>query len=331
MRLACWLPLALLLLTPRPAAAQVTLKLATLAPSGSAWHDLLKELAQRWEEASGGQVKLKIYAGGTQGSEGEMLRKLAIGQLHAVAATNVGLHDVVAEPQALSTPLLFRDEVEVGCALERVKETLEAAFRKRGLVVAQWTRLGTVSFFCTRPYRTPSEMAQAKLFAWEGDPATVEAWRVAGFRPVVLSSTDLVPALQTGMIDCVGNLPLYVLTARLHEKARYQLDLPWGQVIAATVFRQDAWERIPEGLRPRLLEIARVLGARIDAEARRLEVDAEAAMRKQGLEVVAVDRAPWRAALEKSWPALRGKAVPAAFFDQVVAARDACRAGSAGR
>jgi len=96
---------------------------------------------------------------------------------------------------------------------------------------------------------------------------------------------------------------------------------PWRALADATA--------LPE-LRPRLLEIARQLGLRVDAEARRLEVEATAAMRSQGLQVVPADPAAWGPVLEKSWPALRGKAVPAAFFDQVVAARDACRSGAAG-
>ena len=56
-------------------ADEVVIKLATLAPQGSTWHNLLKELAERWSELSQGKVKLKIYAGGTQGNEGEMIRK----------------------------------------------------------------------------------------------------------------------------------------------------------------------------------------------------------------------------------------------------------------
>jgi hypothetical protein len=38
-----------------------------------------------------------------------------------------------------------------------------------------------------------------------------------------------------------------------------------------------------------------------------------------------VDEAAWRPAMERSWAALRGGVVPAPFFDEVVAARDACR------
>jgi TRAP-type C4-dicarboxylate transport system substrate-binding protein len=307
-------------------AEPVTIKLGTLAPAGSAWHEALKEMAQRWEQASAGQVKLRVYPGGAQGSEGDMVRKLAIGQLQAAAITNVGVHDVVTEPQTFSVPLLFSDEAEMACAFDRVRGRLEQAFLARDLVVLQWSRVGSAAFFCNAPFKTPAEMAAAKIFAWEGDPGTVKAWRTAGFHPVVLSSTDLLPALTTGMIDCVSNVPVYMLTSRAFERARYLVDLPFGYVLAATLVKRDAWERIPAELRPRLLAIAAEVGAKIDAEARRLNAEAVDAMKRQGLTTVAVAPEVWRPALERSWPVLRGEVVPAAFFDEVKAARDACRA-----
>lgn len=307
-------------------AQATTVKLGTLAPAGSAWHDALKEMAQRWEEASGGKVKLRIYPGGAQGNEGDMIRKLGIGQLQAAAVSNVGLHDVVPEAQAFSTPLLFADEREMECAFRRVKEPLEAALEQRGLVAVQWTRVGTAQLFCKQAYATPAALAAAKMFAWEGDPASVKAWRAAGFHPVVLSSTDILPALTTGMIDCVSNVPLYMLTTRAFEKASHRIDLPLGFVVGATVVRRETWERIPADVRTRLLEIARAVGAKIDAEARRLDADAVAAMQRQGLETVEVSPEAWRPALEKSWPVIRGEVVPAGFFDEVRQARDACRA-----
>jgi TRAP-type C4-dicarboxylate transport system substrate-binding protein len=317
--------LALLLAAPAVRAEPVTIKLGTLAPVGSAWHEALKEMGRRWEETSGGAVKLRVYAGGTQGDEGDMIRKLGIGQLQAAAVSNVGLHDVVPEPQVFSTPLLFRTEAELDCAFGRVKDRIDAALEKRGLVALQWSRIGTASFFCKEPFRTPAEMTKAKIFAWEGDPATVKAWRTAGFHPVVLSSNDLVPGLTTGMIDCVSNVPLYMLTSRAFEKARNMIDLPLGFLSGATVVRKDAWERIAPDVRGKLLEISREIGARIDADARRLNADAVAAMRSQGLEVVPVEPDEWRAAMERSWDVIRGEVVRAEFFDEVRTARDTCR------
>jgi TRAP-type C4-dicarboxylate transport system substrate-binding protein len=315
-----------LLVTAAPARAQVvTIKLGTLAPAGSTWHDILKEMAQRWDAASGGQVKLRVYAGGAQGSEGEMVRKMRVDQLQALSISNVGLHDVLPDPQTMSVPMLFADEAEMECAFATMRPRFEAALEAKGYLALQWSRIGAMSLFCNAPYKTPAEMASAKIFAWEGDPKSVDAMRAAGLRPVVLSSTDIVLSLQTGQIDCLTNVPLFVLTTGVHQKANRMMDLPWGWILGATVVRKEAWEKIPAELRPKLQAIAVELGQKVDAEVRRLNVDAVAAMKKQGLQVVPVDPAPWRAAMEKSWPVVRGGVVPAAVFDEVKAARDACR------
>jgi TRAP-type transport system periplasmic protein len=320
---------ALAALVASSAQAQVTIKLGTLAPAGSTWHEILKELGQRWEQASGGQVKLRVYAGGTQGSEGDMVRKMGIGQLQASSISNIGMHDILPEPQMLSLPMFFNDEAEVECTFAKSRAKIEAAFEAKNYVVLQWSRIGAMSMFCDKPYRTPAELAaaNAKVFAWEGDPKSVAAWRAAGFSPVVLSSTDVVPSLQTGMINCITNVPLYILTTRLFEKADAMVDLSWGFIYGATIIRRDAWEKIAPEIRSKLQAIAVELGLKVDAEVRKLNVDAVAAMKKQGLQVVSVDAKPWREAMEKSYPVVRGGVVPAAFFDEVKVARDQCRAG----
>ena len=317
--------LAVALAMAVPANAQeVTIKLGTLAPQGSSWHLLLKEMAERFAEVSQGKVKLKIYAGGTQGGEGDMVRKMGVGQLHAASMTNVGLHDIVAEPMIFSTPglvdaALFRE------VFPQVQKRLEAALEAKGYVVLHWAEVGTIYVFCDKPYRTPEEAADAKFFAWDGDPGSIEAFKLVGFRPVVLGAVDIVPSLQTGMITCVSQAPAYMLTARLFDKANKMIDFPWSYLIGATVVRKDTWEKVPADLRSKLLTVAREEGAKVDAEVKKLNDDAIAAMQKQGLQVVKVDPVPWQKAADRSWPAVRGKVVAADFFDEVIKLRDAAK------
>ncbi len=312
-------------LAPAAHAQPVVIKLGTLAPQGSTWHELLKEMGQRWEQASNGQVKLRIYAGGAQGSEGDMVRKMGIGQLQAASISNVGMHDVIPEPQALSVPFLFDSEAQMECVFAKVRPRIEAALDRRGLVAIQWSRIGAVNLYCDAPHKAPADTRDAKIWVWAGDPKSVEAYRVAGLKPVELSATDIVPSLQTGMIDCVPNVPLYVLTARLFEKAPYMMDLPWSWLLGATLVRKDTWDRIPADTRAKLTQIAQELGQKVDTEVRRLNTDAVVAMRKQGLKTVPGDAPAWRAVMEKTWAVVRGGVVPAEFFDEVKAARDQCR------
>ena len=59
--------------------AQTTvIRLGTLVPKGSRWHEILLNMGEEWKKASGGKIELKIYPGGEQGDEPEMVQKLRI-------------------------------------------------------------------------------------------------------------------------------------------------------------------------------------------------------------------------------------------------------------
>jgi TRAP-type transport system periplasmic protein len=301
-------------------AEEVTIKLATLAPQGSTWHLLLKDLAERFAKESGGAVKLKIYAGGTQGAEGDMVRKMAVGQLQGASISDVGLHDIAPESLLFSAPGMM-DAALVNTLLPKLAGRMERALEAKGYVVLQWAQVGSVYVFCTKPYKTPEEAADGKFFAWDGDPGSVEAFKAIGLKPVVLSPTDIIPSLQTGMITCVTQAPAYALATRLFEKANSMVDFPWSYLIGATVVRKDVWEKVPPELRPRLLAIAREVGSKVDLEVKKVNDDAIAAMRAQGLKMVTVEAGPWQRGAERAWPTVRGKVVPVDFFDEVVRLR----------
>src|SRR5205809_3963177 len=239
------------------ARADVEIKLGTLAPKGSTWDILIKEMAQKWSEVSGGKVKLRTYPGGVLGNEGDMVRKMRIGQLSAAALTAIGLHDITPEPQGVDAPMVIESYEELDYVMSKLSPRMEKSIEAKGYVVLAWSEVGFVNFFSARVFHTPVEAKEAKIFAWEGDPASVDAWKAAGLHPVVLSATEIVPSLQTGLIDTVATPPLYAMTARLYSKANHMLDFPWAVLTGATVVRKDVWDKVPEDLRPRLIEISR--------------------------------------------------------------------------
>jgi TRAP-type C4-dicarboxylate transport system substrate-binding protein len=316
MRLASLL-IALSLVSP--VAAEEKIKLGTLAPRGSTWETLLKEMGQKWSEASGGKVKLVIYAGGVAGNEGDMVKKTRIGQLQAVALTTIGLHEITPEPQSIDVPMMIDSFPTLDYVMEHIAPRLEKAIEAKGYVAIGWSEVGFVRFFSTKRYESMKEFSsQAKLFGWDGDPASVEAWRAGGFKPVVMSSTDIVPALQTGLIDTVALAPLYAFTSRMFEKAKFMLDLPWAVLTGATVVKKDVWEKVPADLRPKLIEIAHEYSRKIAEEVRRMDADALKQMKEQGLVIVTPkDQPEFKKAALATWTVIRGKVVPAEIFDEV--------------
>src|SRR5688500_9083290 len=99
---------ALLTLAASPArAADVqTIKLATLAPDGSAWMKLFGEWKAAIEKRTAAQVKVKFYAGGVAGDERDVVRKMRLGQMSGAAITAVGLGLIQPDVRVLEIPFL---------------------------------------------------------------------------------------------------------------------------------------------------------------------------------------------------------------------------------
>jgi TRAP-type transport system periplasmic protein len=323
-RLALALALAATAASAQP---PVRIKLGTLAPQGSTWHQLLTSMAQDISKTSNGKVELKIYAGGTQGNEGEMIRKMSIGQLHAASITAIGLHEITPEPQAEDAPFMIDSYEEYDYVHEKIRGKLEDAIARRNFQVLHWGEVGFVYLFSTHPYRTPADFGKGKVFTWNGDPGAEAAWKAAGFHPVVLSSTDLVPSLTSGMINIVAQSPLYAYTTNLYSRANNMLNMHWGFLTGATVVRKDTWEKIPADLRQKVLEIAEDYGKRTRDDIRKQNDDAIAHMKKRGLNVVQpASVEEWQKAGEEANEVVRGKVVPAEIYDEVKKYRDEYRA-----
>jgi TRAP-type C4-dicarboxylate transport system substrate-binding protein len=323
---ACLLPLAL------PAAAQnVLVKMATLVPDGSSWHLILKETAEEWRKLSRGKVSVRLFAGGVAGDDPDVVRKMRLGTLQAGVLTSVGVAEIDKSVYALGIPLMYRDYDEVYHVLEKMRPRLEASLEEKGFVVLNWADGGWVHFFAQEPVATPDDLRALKLFTWAGDPRSVEVWRSAGFNPVPLPATEIATALQTGLVNALGCPPQVAVISQYYNHAKNMTALPWQLLLGATLINKSTWERIPAELRPPLLEAARKAGMRLQAEIRKSgERDVEA-MKKRGLNVVAVDaatRALWQKTAEELYPQVRGGIVPADAFDEALRLRDEYRKGS---
>lgn len=310
---------ALLSLAGQKAWAQeIVVKLGTSAPRGSVWHNNLQDAAQKWKDISGGKVVLRIFPGGTMGDEGDMIKKMRVGTLQAAALSTVGLHDVVAEPQALDLPLLVDNDNERDYLLDKITPKLDAAVAQKGFIVLTWSDIGYTRFFSTIERPSLDEMRKAKLFCWNGDPASKDAWVAGKFKPVLLSATDMLPSLSTGLIDTVLYPPVLVNALKLDDKVKFMLDLKYSTLTGATVIDKKTWDRIPADIQPKLRQVFVELGKKGTKDARDQEAAALAALAAKGVKKVAVqDKGAWAQAVQDVQNVVRGKVVPADIFDEV--------------
>jgi len=310
--------------------AKVVIKLATAAPKDSIWHEQLKNIDQRWKNATGGEVSLRIYAG-TLGDEDDILRRIRVGQLDAGTITTAGLSSIHKATQAMHIPLAFNSNEEMEYVRNGIAKELEPLLASKGFKVLSWGEVGWMHFFTREPVVTPDDLRKQKLFIWSnGDSADGEKlWQNLGFNTVALSSIDIMQALQTRMIDAYNTPPLVALASQWFPFTPYMTDLKWAPLTGATIITDKAWKKIPAQFRPELERIVFEEGLSLQLDVRRQEQQAMDAMIKRGLKIVAVDavaRKAWQQMAEQSYSKIRGTVVPEKYFDETLRLRDEFRA-----
>jgi len=320
---------SILIATAVPAAAQ-TLKFGTLAPEGSPWYAIARDMADDWKKRSGGKVDVRIYPGGVAGDDPDMVRKMRIGQLQMAGLTGEALRRIVPEINALQLPLLLTSDAEFDYVRDRVSPEIEALLEAKGFKLLAWADVGWVQFFTAHPVIRPDDLKSEKLWSWtEEDSVYLEAWKAAGYRPVPLPSTEIYTGLQSQLITAVMTTPTAALSFQWYGKANHMTDFNWARFVGGVVITTKAWQEIPDALKPALLESARASGKRLQGLVGKLNVDAIAAMQKRGLvveHVPAATAAEWEQRTRAlAYPRLIGTAVPTAMFTRVEQLRDEYR------
>jgi TRAP-type C4-dicarboxylate transport system substrate-binding protein len=195
-----------------------------------------------------------------------------------------------------------------------------------------------VHFFTKQPAMRPDEIRKMKLCVLQGDNSTFQLYKLNGFHPVALAATDILTGLQTGLIEAFQSPPLFALSNQWFGGAKNMLDIPFAQLVGATVIDKDVWDKIPAPIQKEMRASARTAGVALREEIRKAESNSIPMMQQFGLNVVHADAkatAEWHKLAEAIWPNLRGTLVPADLFDQVLHLRDEYRkthpiAGAAG-
>ncbi len=312
------------LLLPAPAPGQ-TIKLATLAPVGSPWHAIVRDMAADWTKVTNGKFQVRIYAGGIAGDEPDMVRKLRVGQLQAALLTGNGLSEIAPEIQALQMPMMLNSDAELDYALAQLGSQFETLLQAKGFKVLNWGDAGWVRFFTQKPVVTPDDLKPLKLFTWAGDAAYLEAWKDAGYNPVSLPANEIHTGLQSGLINAFVAPPIAALAFQWFGSAKHMTDLRWAPLIGAAVMTDKAWQDIPNEFKPLLVESAAAANLRFRDDIRGLSGNAIDVMKKHGLVVHPVPRAErllWEKSARSSYSKLVGRVVPAHMVAEVERIRD---------
>ncbi len=221
-----------------------TIKLATIAPEGSSWMNSMRAGAAEIDERTGGRVKFKIYGGGVQGNDKQVLRKMRIGQLHGGAFTSNGLAELQKDTQLYAMPMLFNNLEEVRFARERMDGKLRDLLEQAGYVNFGFAGGGFAHIMSNKPIANLKDLEGLKIWVPDGDRIAYEANRALGISPVIMPLTDVMTGLQTELIDTVMSPPAATIILQWNTKVSYITELPLSYISAMMVVDKKHFSKI---------------------------------------------------------------------------------------
>ena len=267
---------------PFGAGAQ-TLKIAAVVPDGTAWMREMRNSAKEISDRTEGRVRFKFYPGGVMGNDKGVLRKIRIGQLHGGAMTASGLTAIYRDAVIYNLPFLFWSYAEVDYVRKHMDPLIIDALRERGFISFGLVEAGFSYFMSRRPIRTLDELRKRKVWVPDDEEVGRTVFKALDVFPVPLPLTDVLTALQTGLVDTVPNSPVGHITFQWHRRVKYFTDVPLIYLYGSLVIQRRAFERLRSEDQAVVREVLAASSGRIDRRNREANHRARMALRRQGI------------------------------------------------
>jgi len=296
------------------------IKFATLAPQGSTWGKVMTKFNEDIQASTNGQLRFKIYAGGIQGDEKDVVRKIRLGQLHSGGFTGVGLGEILPEERILDSPMLFRNYEEVDYITNLLYDEFARKFEKAGYVLLGWTEVGFVYVFGKKPIYSLADLKGTKIWMWEGDPIAEATFRALNVHAIPLSITDVLTSLQTNLIDAVYTSPLACVSLQWNTKVQYMINVPLADAEGAVLVARRKFDRLPPEYQQLLREKGRKYMSELVKLSRKDNQESIKIIQKSGIKIVEVPKEnmpAFMAAGKKARQSLVGKLYSQELLDRV--------------
>lgn len=276
-----------------------TIKVATIAPDGTAWMKEMRAAAEAVKTKTADRVEIKFYPGGVMGDNATVLRKIKIGQLQGAAFTGGEAAAITPDANVYSQPFQFRSEDEVDKVRAKVDGQLKASFEKAGFVVPGMAGGGFAYLFSVNDIHDKDTLKAAKVWVPQGDHVAEIAFKSAGVTPIPLPIADVYTSLQTGLIDAAASTTAGAIAFQWHTKVKHMLDLPLMYVMGFLAVDKKAFDALSVDDRKTVNDEVAAAFARIEKGARADNAQARTALQGQGVAVT-----PQNAEQRKAWDAI---------------------------
>jgi TRAP-type C4-dicarboxylate transport system substrate-binding protein len=274
---------------PSLALAAPTIRIATLAPDGTAWARELRSWAKSVEHDAEGALEIKLLFGGLAGDEPEALERIHRGQVDGAISGGHICESVAPSLRVLKVPGLLHNRDEARFALRRLRPLIDKEAKANGFTNLGESGIGSVIVFSRRPVRTLAELRGITL--WSGrNEMMLKLYGALGLHVTNEAIGDVSASYAAGKIDGFLTTPSVALAWQWSSQARHFTDLRVSFLVSCLMVTNASFEALPLDAQRAVRSGADRLAERSEAATR--EQDEALLGRvfpKQGLKPVPVD------------------------------------------
>jgi TRAP-type C4-dicarboxylate transport system substrate-binding protein len=301
-------------------AEQTVLRLAAIAPEGTAWAREVKAFARDVETATGGQVRVKWYLGGIAGDELASIDRIRRGQLDG-AALAVSCSELAPSLRVTRIIGLFRNRGEARFVFSRLFSLVAEELHKAGFTGLGISAFGSDIIFSQTPVRSLDDLRRQRPWIWNLDKVWREEWPLLGVHAVALPVESASSALDHGTIDGFLALPTAALAYQWSTQVKYYTPFVVGYLPACLVMSDRTFDALSTAAQKEVRTAAAKLTVRFDDVNEDLERQLLGGLfQKQGLSSVPISptfRAELFAEARRARDQLPDSVVPHALLEKV--------------
>ena len=226
--------------------AEITLKFATVAPPGTPWSSHTSRLKKRVKEGTDGRVKIKVYLGGALGDEDATVSRCQKGGIAGWAGTSAALASIIPDLAALELPYLFPSAKAADDILDnKVYADIDRMLDKAGFKLLFFSENGHRSIGTNFGFVKSTADLRGKKMRSQAHDVHQNTWRALGASPQPISVTEVMTALQTGLVDGFDNTPLFTFAASWFQAITHFTLTEHSYQPAMAVMHKDTWNSLP--------------------------------------------------------------------------------------
>ena len=321
---------AALAVASRPAHADpVELRIATLAPSGSPWMEVLDKAAAEVKDKTSGRVTMKYFEGGQQGDERDFVRKIKLGQLDGAAVTAIGLAMIDESIRVLELPMMFDSAEEMDYVADKMWPYFQKKFEKKGFKLNDRGEVGWIYFLSKNKVESLNDLKGQKLWMWGDDQLVGAMFKKLGLNGVPLGVPEVDAGLTSGKINACYGSPVAAVALQWYSKVKYMTSMPMSFAIGATVVSLDSLKKISDADVKIVEDIGKANAKKLRKVIRKANEDAKGTMTRKGITVVNTPVAmvdEFTKDSQEAWKEMIGKIYSKEERDMVLKYRDEYRA-----